>query len=108
MEDFKSRIIDEATALMDKIVALESFIYRNEAFFDLPFKTRFALRVQLFYMRRYSFWLSKRISWCCTKEDIAETINPEPLAIVEEPVSEIPAEKKPKAKRRTKKKKTNE
>lgn len=109
MEDFKVRMIDEAAALNDKIMALEGFIYCNDEFFDLPWKRRVAMRLQLFYMRRYYFWLSKRINWLCSTSDIKEITNPEPVAPMAEPVeaTETKAPKKTK-KRKPKKIKTDE
>ena len=110
MEDYKVRMIDEAAALNDKIMALEGFIYCNDEFFDLPWKRRVAMRLQLFYMRRYYFWLSKRINWLCSASDIKEITNPEPVAPVAEPVVEATETKAPKKtkKRKLKKTKTDE
>lgn len=108
MENYKVRLLDEASYVGEKITSLEKFVYTDEKFWDLSFKKRLAMRIQLFYMRRYHFWLATRIGWTCTKEDMEEYTTPFIKTVIEEPIVEAPVEKKPKTKRRAKKSKTNE
>lgn len=104
MEDYKVRLMDEAQMLYEKIMSLEDFITTRDEYQEFTCKQKFAMRMQLFFMRRYYFWLCNRISWHCTTEDIEEYANPAPIIKVEEPVAaEAPAEKKPKVKRKAKK-----
>lgn len=104
MEDFKVRMMDEAQALWNKIMSLEDFISTRDEYRAFTLKQKFAMRMQLFFMRRYYFWLCNRISWHCTTEDLEEYANPAPLTKVEEPVvAEVVTEKKPKVKRKAKK-----
>lgn len=104
MEDFKVRLMDEAQALWNKTMALEDFISTRDEYQEFTFKQKFAMRMQLFFMRRYYFWLSNRISWHCTAEDVEEYVNPAPIGKEDEPVvTSTTTEKKPKVKRRAKK-----
>lgn len=102
MEDFKVRMFEELKSLQEKIFALEKFVYTDEKFKNLAFKHRMSLRIQLFYMRKYSFWLSTRIGWYTTKEDLEEYYNPTCPLLVDEPIA-VDIEKKPKIKRKAKK-----
>ena len=103
MEDYKVRLMDEAQMLYEKIMSLEDFITTRDEYQEFTCKQKFAMRMQLFFMRRYYFWLCNRISWHCTTEDIEEYANPAPIIKVEEPVAaETPVEKKPKVKRKAK------
>lgn len=103
MEDFKVRMMDEAQALWNKIMSLEDFISTRDEYRAFTFKQKFAMRMQLFFMRRYYFWLCNRISWHCTTEDIEEYTNPAPIMIEEPVTTEAVTEKKPKVKRKSKK-----
>lgn len=104
MEDFKVRLLDEAQSLWYRITALEDFMAARDEYKELTFKHKFAMRMQLFFMRRYYFWLCNRINWHCTSEDIEEYTNPAPLTKAEEPIAtEVVTEKKPKVKRKSKK-----
>lgn len=103
MEDFKVRLMDEAQMLWEKIVALEDFITTRDEYKEFTFKQKFAMRIQLFFMRRYYFWLCNRISMHCTLAEVEEYNTPTPTLLVDEPVAEVVAEKKPKVKRKTKK-----
>jgi hypothetical protein len=103
MEDFKVRMLDELKSLQEKIGNLEKFICTDTKFKDLNFKHRTSLRVQVFFMRQYAFWLSTRIGWWLTPEDLEEYNTPTTPLLVDEPVSEVVAEKKPKVKRKARK-----
>lgn len=103
MEDFKVRLIDESQTLWNKIMSLEDFISTRDEYRAFTLKQKFAMRMQLFFMRRYYFWLCNRISWHCTTEDIEEYANPTPLTKSDEPVIEEVVDKKPKVKRKSKK-----
>jgi hypothetical protein len=107
MENFKVRMLDEAGYISEKIGALEKFIEEDEKFTALSFKRRLAMRIQLFYMRRYYFWLATRIGWLCTTEDLVEYSTPVVKQEDAEPIVEV-VDKKPKVKRRAKKDKNNE
>ena len=112
MDDFKVNMLDEAKYLSEKIFKLEEFTETNKEFLELPFLKRVVMKIQLFYMRRYYFWLSQRINWICTKGDLAEyeTLKDtfEDTEVKEEVVIENIADKNIKTKRRAKKSKTNE
>lgn len=108
MENFKIRLMDEAQSLWEKIGALEDFITTRDEYYDLTFKQKFAMRMQLFFMRRYYFWLCNRISMHCTLEDMEEYTQPAKVSIVDEPVTEVTTEKKPKVRRRAKRNTKNE
>lgn len=105
MEGFKARLLDEAHSLWKKIISLEDFIHTRNEYKEFSFKQKFAMRMQLFFMRRYYFWLCDRVSMHCSAEDITEYNNPTPVLLVEEPVVEadVEVDKKPKVKRRAKK-----
>ena len=104
MEDYKVRLLDESQALWGKIMSLEDFIATRDEYQEFTFKQKFAMRMQLFFMRKYYFWLCNRISWHCTTEDLEEYVNPAPIIKVEESVAaDTLAEKKPKVKRKAKK-----
>lgn len=103
MEGFKVRLMDEVLMLWDKIVALEAFITTSDEYKEFTFKQKFAMRMQLFFMRRYYFWLCLRISMHCTAAEVEEYTNPAPVVKSEEPTTEVVVEKKPKVKRKAKK-----
>ena len=103
MEDFKVRLLDEAQALWDKIMGLEDFISTRDEYHDMTLKQRFGLHMQLFFMRRYYFWLCNRISWHCSVDDIDEYTRKVETIVVEEKTVDVAGEKKPKTKRKTKK-----
>ena len=104
MEDYKVRLLDEAQALWNKIMSLEDFIATRDEYQEFTCKQKFAMRMQLFFMRRYYFWLCNRISLHCTAEDMDEYAHPAPLTKVDEPIiEEVVVEKKPKVKRKAKK-----
>ena len=103
MEDFKVRMMDESQALWTKIMNLENFIKTRKEYNEFSNKQKFAMWMQLFCMRSYYFWLSKRVSMHCTAEDITEYSNPATVLLVDEPVAEVTAEKKPKVRRKAKK-----
>ena len=103
MEDFKVRMMDEAQALWAKIMRLEDFITNSKEYKEFSFKQKFAMRMQLFCMRNYYFWLCNRVGMHCTVDDITEYSNPTTVLLVEEPVAEVTVEKKPKVKRKAKK-----
>ena len=103
MENFKVRMMDESQALWDKIGRLEDFIATSDEYQEFTFKQKFAMKMQLFFMRNYYFWLSYRVGIHCTAEDITEYNNPTTILLVDEPVAEVVAEKKPKVRRRAKK-----
>lgn len=103
MEGFKVRLMDEAQALWNKIMSLEDFITTRDEYQEFSFKQKVAMRMQLFFMRRYYFWLCNRISMHCTTEEVEEYINPAPVIKAEEPVTEVVVEKKPKVKRKARK-----
>lgn len=95
------RLFEEATYIDNKIALLERFIGTDE-YNALSFKARMYLHIQLFFMRQYYCCLSQRMTMHCTVEDVenyATTLNPN--------VETTPLEK-PKAKRRNRKKKSNE
>lgn len=101
MEDFKLRMFTELSELQDRIANLEEFIVSTE-FKTLSLKMRFGLRMQLFYMHRYNFWLSSRINWVSSVEDIEE-YNSMIITANAEQTTEPKVEKKAKTKRKTKK-----
>ena len=103
MEDFKVRLMDEAQSLLNKIMRLEDFITTRTEYKEFTFKQKFAMRMQLFFMRRYYFWLCHRISMHCTAIEVDEYINPAPVGKPEESTTEVVAEKKPKVKRKARK-----
>ena len=103
MEDFKVRLMDEAQMLWEKIMGLEDFISTRDEYRAFTFKQKFAMRMQLFFMRRYYFWLCDRISWHCTTEELEEYTTKVETPAVAEPVTEVTVDKKPKTKRKTKK-----
>ena len=103
MEDFKVRMMDEAHTLWNRIMSLEDFITTSDEYYKFTFKKKLAMRMQLFFMRRYYFWLCTRIHMHCTADDITEYSNPTPVLLVDEPVSEVIVEKKPKVRRKAKK-----
>ena len=102
MEGFKVRLLDESQALWTKILSLEDFILYNDEYKKFTFKQKFAMRMQLFFMRNYYFWLCARVGMHCTADDITEYNNPAPVLLVDEPV-ELVVEKKPRSKRKSKK-----
>lgn len=71
MEDYKIRLLDEVTYLDEKMASLEKFVDTPE-FKALKWKTRCHLRIQLFYMRRYYFWLAHRMSYSINTDDMNE------------------------------------
>lgn len=103
MEGFKVRLLDESQALWEKIMKLEDFLYTSDEYQKFTFKQKFAMRMQLFFMRRYYFWLCNRVTMHCTAEDIEEYSTPSPILLVDEPVAEVTVEKKPKTRRKAKK-----
>jgi hypothetical protein len=103
MEDFKVRLMDEAQSLWNKIMALEDFIATRDEYQEFTCKQKFTMRMQLFFMRRYYFWLCRRISIHCTAEEVEEYTNPAPVVTPEEPTAEVVVEKKPKVKRKARK-----
>lgn len=103
MEDYKVRLMDEAQVLYEKIMSLEDFITTRDEYQEFTFKQKFAMRMQLFFMRRYYFWLCNRISWHCTTEDFEEYTTKVETPAVTEPVVEVTVEKKPKVKRKARK-----
>lgn len=103
MEDFKVRLMDEAQSLWNKIMSLEDFIATRDEYQEFTCKQKFAMRMQLFFMHRYYFWLCHRISMHCTAAEVEEYTNPTSTLLVDEPVSEVVVEKKPKVKRKAKK-----
>ena len=60
MQDYQQRVVDEKTALDEKISKLRVFI-DSEIHQNLPEKERIRLGRQLFHMRRYSEILGERI-----------------------------------------------
>lgn len=105
MEGYKGRLYDEALSLEERIHNLENFVNDSMLFKTLSWKLRMATRLQLFFMRRYYFWLANRVAMILTKEDIAYYSTPVNEAI--ESVTEVKETKK-KKKRNNKKTKTNE
>lgn len=103
MEDFKVRLMDESQSLWEKIMRLEAFIATRNEYQKFTCKQKVAMRMQLFFMHRYYFWLCHRISMHCTAEEMEEYINPAPVVKAEKPTTEVVAEKKPKVKRKAKK-----
>lgn len=102
------RMFEEAGYIASKITALETYINTPE-FKTFSWRVRWCMRMQLFFMRRYYFWLAERIDLTCSLDDIAEWKNAlkEPAADVAATSAEI--KEKPKTKRsKSKKKKSNE
>jgi hypothetical protein len=62
MESHQQRVVDEESALSEKIVKLSSFISSNTIFKTLPEREQSLLRRQLQHMLGYSAVLSERIS----------------------------------------------
>lgn len=105
MEGYKGRLYDEILSLEERIHNLENFVNDTVLFKTLSWKLRIATRLQLFFMRRYYFWLANRVNMILTKEDFEYYSTP--VAQVDEPVTEVKETKK-KKKRNNKKTKTNE
>lgn len=103
MEGFKVRMMDESQALWNKIMSLEDFIATSDEYQEFTFKQKFVMLMQLFCMRSYYHCLCKRVSMHCTLDEITEYSNPVPVLLVDEPVAEVVAEKKPKVKRKARK-----
>jgi hypothetical protein len=61
MSDFKSRLLDEAVQLNEKIEKLDNFI-SSEAVLTIPAVQQSLLNVQLFAMRTYSQCLTERVA----------------------------------------------
>lgn len=101
MEDYKIRLLDEVTYLDEKMASLEKFVYTPE-FKALKWKTRCHLRIQLFYMKRYYFWLAHRMSYSINTDDMEE------YALTKMPMTPETKKNKTKNKKNVKKKKTNE
>ena len=112
MEDFKVRMLDEVCTLETKIHDLEKFITTADVFNNLSWKVRISTRLQLFFMRRYYFWLSQRIGLLCSQGDVEDYTNHTATPAEAEPVAElateIVAKKVNKSKKKAKKKASNE
>lgn len=102
MEDYKYRLISESEDLDKKIANLEVFTTTDE-FRKLKWKIRMHLRLQLFFMRRYFFWLAQRMMYTCTIADYNEY-----LRAILDTANDVESIKKPKSKKKPKKKKSNE
>lgn len=108
MEGYKMRMFEEAGSIASRITALETYINTPE-FKSLSWRVRWCMRMQLFFMRRYYFWLAERIELTCSLGDIAEWKN-----ALKEPATDVAAtsaeiKDKPKTKRsKSKKKKSDE
>jgi crAss001_48 related protein len=61
MQPYQKRVVEERTALNEKISKLDRFIAEDEVFTVLPADEKFRLRQQLSTMMRYSSILSERI-----------------------------------------------
>lgn len=105
MEGYKGRLYDEIFSLEERIHNLENFVNDSVLFNTLSWKLRIATRLQLFFMRRYYFWLANRVSMILTKEDIEYYSTP--VDKVLEPTAEVKEPKK-KTKHKNKKTKSNE
>lgn len=105
MEGYKGRLYDEILSLEERIHNLENFVNDLVLFKTLSWKLRMATRLQLFFMRRYYFWLANRVNMILTKEDIEYYSTP--VNKTTEPVTEVKETKK-KTKRKNKKTKANE
>lgn len=101
MEDFKFRLLDEVTYLDEKMSSLEKFVDTPD-FKILKWKTRMHLRMQLFYMRRYYFWLAQRMAYSVSTDDMEE------YARTKFPAPTTDKKSKTKNKKNSKKKKNNE
>jgi len=60
MQPFQQRVVDEKSALDEKIAALDAFI-GTTTFYSLPDDEHMRLSLQLSYMRNYSLILGMRI-----------------------------------------------
>lgn len=72
MEEFKVRLLTEITELEEKVHKLNTFIDTDSTYESLSFKEKMWLFFQHIHMKRYLYWLEKRISKYCTNEDIIE------------------------------------
>ena len=108
MEGYKMRMFEEGRYIVSRISALEAYINTPD-FKALSWRVKWCMRMQLFFMRRYYFWLAERIELTCSLVDIAEWKN-----ALKEPATDVAAtsaeiKEKPKTKRsKSKKKKSNE
>lgn len=108
MEGYKMRMFEEVRYIVSKISALEAYLNTPD-FKALSWRVRWCMRIQLFFMRRYYFWLAERMELTCSLDDFAEWKNG-----VKEPTTDVVAtsvevKDKPKTKRsKSKKKKSNE
>lgn len=71
MEDYKIRLLDEIHELQERINRLEVFILTAE-FKKLAWMLKISTKLQLFFMRRYYFWLGQRIDLIISTNEIAE------------------------------------
>lgn len=102
------RMFEEAGYIASRITALETYINTPE-FKTFSWRVRWCMRMQLFFMRRYYFWLAERMELTCSPTDFAEWGNglKEPITEVASTSAEV--KDKPKTKRsKSKKKKSNE
>lgn len=61
MQDYQQRVLDEQTALADKLVKLTKFISASDAFAALPDEDKVLLREQRDHMSAYHDVLRRRI-----------------------------------------------
>lgn len=102
------RMFEEAGYIASKITALETYINTPE-FKTFSWRVRWCMRMQLFFMRCYYFWLAERMELTCSPTDFVEWGNglKEPPTDVASTSAEV--KDKPKTKRsKSKKKKSNE
>lgn len=62
MQPFQERVIQEKKELDEKLAKLETFVFRNPTFFDVPSDERLRMAKQYCIMYDYSNILAERIA----------------------------------------------
>lgn len=64
MEEFKTRLMEEAIELRSRLTLIYNFINGdNKVYKKLPFKIKCYIRIQCFAMMLYNKYLKKRMDW---------------------------------------------
>lgn len=69
MEEYKIRMIEEKTCLVNKIFKIKEFT-KSEEYKKLNLKHKFHMKMQFFYMKKYLKYLMKRIDANITQEEL--------------------------------------
>lgn len=102
------RMFEEAGYIASRITALETYINTPE-FKTFSWRVRWCMRMQLFFMRCYYFWLAERMDLTCSLTDFVEWENRIKESLADVTATSAEVKDKPKTKRsKSKKKKSNE